>query len=84
MKDKMHKILDLVFELNEQENIHATAFFFAHTESVDVMVWSGEKADDINKNKLLHDGCYYGGVLFDEEKLNKIIGKLEELKGETK
>ena len=77
MREKLHKILDLVLDLNEQGATRSNVDFSGYVENVSVMVWEGECTDE---NMLLHDYTYYGGKLRNEKKLNDIIRELEEVK----
>lgn len=77
MREKLHRILDLVLDLNEQGATRATATIYGHVENVSVHVWEGECKEE---NYLMIERSYYGGELKDEAKVNKIIRELEELK----
>ena len=77
MREKLHRILDLVLELSEQGATHATADFHGNVNLVSVMVWEGECKEE---NILLHDYTYYDGELRNEKKIDEIIRTLEEMK----
>lgn len=77
MREKLHRILDLVLDLNEQGATHAAAHIQGHVESVSVHAWEGESKIE----NWIYDGqAYYAGELKNEAKVNDIIRELEELR----
>lgn len=78
-REKLHRILDLILDLNEQAVTHATMNVHGHVQSVSVMVYEGECTDG---NMLTQEYAYYDGELKNEKKVNDIIRELEELRDE--
>lgn len=80
MREKLHKILDLVLDLNEKND--AFMYLYGHVNSITVDISDGEWKYD--EKKLYYKDVYYAGQHYTEKDLDKVITKLEELKGETK
>ena len=90
MREKLHRILDLVLDLNEQGDSFMQ--ISGHVKSVSVQINDGKW--DASK-ELLNRYEYYDREVDDEEdaqnveqytleKLDKLINSLEKLKGESK
>lgn len=82
MRDKLHKITDLMLDLNEQGGTRTSYAISPHVNSIEVWVWEGEEFKE--ENVLYKERTYYAGELRNEEKVNEIIRNLEKLKGEPK
>lgn len=77
MREKLHQIIDLALDLNEQGATKTSVFLSPHVDSITVYVWEGEP---VIGNYLIEEHAYYAGSLCQEAKINEIIRKLEELK----
>lgn len=77
MREKLHQIINLALDLNEQCATNTSFLLFPHAESFTVHVWEGEP---VIGNYLIDEHAYYAGSLCDEAKVNDIIRELEELR----
>ena len=81
MREKLHKILDLILDLNENGN-DSFMYLYGHTQDLTVDVTDGKWEN--GGSHLLYKHEYYAGRHYNEKTFDELIKKLEELKGETK
>ena len=78
MREKLHRIIDLMLDLNEQGATRTSCSLAAHVNEISVWVWECEVGND--DNTLYREHAYYDGNHSDTKKVNEIIHALEELK----